>query len=73
SQGPAALITDEVDGLLVAIDDEQALAKAAGRLIKEPGLGARLAQAGAARVDGEFSKASVLSQWRALLGAFGAV
>lgn len=73
SQGPAELITDEVDGLLVAIDDDQALAQAAGRLIEEPGLGARLVQAGAARVDGEFSKASVLSEWRALLGAFGAV
>jgi len=73
SQGPSELIADEVDGLLVAIDDDQALAKAAGRLVGEPGLAARLAQAGAARVAGEFSKASVLSEWRALLGAFGAV
>jgi glycosyltransferase involved in cell wall biosynthesis len=72
SQGPSDLIANEVDGLLVSVDDELALAAAAGRLIAEAGLGARLAQAGAERVAGEFSKARVIAEWRALLGPFGA-
>jgi glycosyltransferase involved in cell wall biosynthesis len=72
SQGPSALIKDQVDGLLVAVDDEEALAAAARRLIVEPGLGERLAQAGAERVAGEFSKARVIVEWRALLERFGA-
>jgi glycosyltransferase involved in cell wall biosynthesis len=72
SQGPAELITDEVDGLLVAVDDDEALARAARRLINETGLGARLTQAAAERVAAEFSKARVVDEWRALLGAFGA-
>jgi glycosyltransferase involved in cell wall biosynthesis len=71
SQGPSDLIANEVDGLLVAVDDDRALAEAAERLIAEPGLGARLAQAGAERVASEFSKARVVSEWRALLSAFG--
>ena len=72
SQGPAELITDEVDGLLVAVNDDMALAAAADRLIAEPGLGARLAQAGAERVSREFSKARVIAEWRALLEPYGA-
>ena len=72
SQGPAELIKDEVDGLLVAVDDDEALARAAHRLIAEPGLGGRLAQAGAERVAGEFSKARVIAEWRTLLDRFGA-
>jgi glycosyltransferase involved in cell wall biosynthesis len=72
SQGPAALIRDQEDGLLVPVDDDVALAAAARRLIGEAGLGARLAQAGAARVAEEFSQAKVVAEWRDLLSPFGA-
>jgi glycosyltransferase involved in cell wall biosynthesis len=71
SQGPADLIADQADGLLVAVDDDEALARAARRLIQEPGLGARLAQAGAERVTQAFSRARVLAEWRNLLVRFG--
>jgi glycosyltransferase involved in cell wall biosynthesis len=72
SRGPSDLITDGLDGLLVPIDDDAALARAAGRLLAEPDLRAQLTQAGAGRVAGEFSKARVVAQWRELLGRFGA-
>jgi glycosyltransferase involved in cell wall biosynthesis len=72
SRGPADLIRNEQDGLLVAIDDDEALAKAAGRLIAEPGLGARLAEAGTGRVAEAFSQERVVAQWRDLLIPFGA-
>ncbi len=71
SQGPAGLIRQDENGLLVAIDDDEALAHAAQRLIAEPDLGRRLAQAGAERVSQEFSKVRVLDDWRALLAPFG--
>ncbi|HUO22314.1 MAG TPA: glycosyltransferase [Caulobacteraceae bacterium] len=71
SQGPKDLIAPGVDGLLAPIDDDEALAVAARRLIEEPALGARLAQAGAARVSGEFSRARVVAEWRTLLGRYG--
>lgn len=71
SQGPADLIADGLDGLLTPVDDDESLARAAGRLIAEPGLGERLAQAGVERVAREFSRARVIAEWRELLGQFG--
>jgi len=73
SQGPAALIRDGEDGLLVPVDDPAALAAAVTRLLAEPGLGARLAAAGAARVEREFSEAAVVAQWKTLFADFGAL
>lgn len=70
--GPAALIRDGEDGRLVPVDDPAALAEAAAALIADPGLGARLAAAGRARVAGEFSKAAVVAQWRTLYAELGA-
>lgn len=55
SQGPAALIRDEEDGLLVPIDEPEALAQAVNRLIADPALRARLVQQGAGRVQAELS------------------
>jgi glycosyltransferase involved in cell wall biosynthesis len=72
SQGPAALIADGKDGLLVPIDDAEALAATARRLIDSPALGAGLAAAGRARVAGEFSEAVVTAQWRDLFARLGA-
>jgi glycosyltransferase involved in cell wall biosynthesis len=71
SQGPKDLIRNEEDGLLVAIDDDEALAAAAARLIADRALGHRLAEAGAARLAAEFSVRRVLDQWRELLLPYG--
>ncbi|HMO43415.1 MAG TPA: glycosyltransferase [Phenylobacterium sp.] len=72
SQGPAALIRDGDDGLLVPVDDAEALAAAVRRLLDDPMLRIRLAQNGLARVEGEFSQAAVVAQWRDLLADYGA-
>jgi glycosyltransferase involved in cell wall biosynthesis len=72
SQGPSQLIDHEETGLLTPIDDDAALAAAARRLIAEPAVGARLAQAGALRLEQEFSERRVVDQWRELLAPYGA-
>jgi glycosyltransferase involved in cell wall biosynthesis len=72
SQGPGALIKDGLDGLLVAIDDADALAEGVRRVLTEPGLGAGLAQSGLARVAAEFSEAAVVAQWKSLFADLGA-
>jgi glycosyltransferase involved in cell wall biosynthesis len=71
SQGPKDLIHTEEDGLLVAIDDDAGLAAAARRLMADPALRQRLAEAGAARLAGEFSVRRIADQWRALLQPYG--
>ena len=73
SQGPKDLIADGVDGLLVPIDDVDALVDVARRLIGEPDLSPRLAEAGRRRVMDEFSKAHVVAEWLALFGRYGVV
>jgi len=71
SDGPAALIRPEQDGMLIPINDVHALALAARRLILDPGLRHRLAEAGEARVRDEFSASRVVAQWRELLEPYG--
>jgi glycosyltransferase involved in cell wall biosynthesis len=73
AQGPAALIHDDEDGLLVPVDDAQALAAAINRLLTDPMLRIRLVQQGAERVEAEFSERSVTAQWRQLFADYGAV
>ena len=73
SQGPAALIRDGQDGMLVPVDDPTALATGIQRLLDDPALRARLADAGRLRVAGEFSKAAVVAQWRQLFTDYGAI
>jgi glycosyltransferase involved in cell wall biosynthesis len=72
SQGPAALIRDGEDGLLVPIDDDQALAAKAAALLADPMQRIRLIQNGHARVEAEFSQAAVIGQWRELFAQYGA-
>jgi len=72
SQGPAALIRDDEDGLLVPVDDADALAGAVRRLLDDPMARVRLAQNGLARVEAEFSESAVVSQWRSLFADYGA-
>ncbi|WP_293905509.1 glycosyltransferase [Phenylobacterium sp.] len=72
SQGPAGLIQDGDDGLLVPVDDADALADGVRRLLADPTLRTRFAAAGAARVAAEFSEAAVVAQWKALFADYGA-
>ncbi len=67
SQGPKDLIRTEEDGLLVAIDDDEGLATAAARLIRDPQMGRRMAEAGAERLAAEFSVDRICAEWRELL------
>lgn len=72
SQGPSALIRDEEDGLLVPVDDADALAQAVNRLIADPMLCIRMVQNGSERVEAEFSPGAVVAQWRRLFADYGA-
>jgi glycosyltransferase involved in cell wall biosynthesis len=72
SQGPAALIRDEEDGLLSPVDDAPALGARIRRLLAEPALRATLARNGLGRVEAEFSEAAVVAQWRSLFADYGA-
>ncbi|WP_293676405.1 glycosyltransferase [uncultured Phenylobacterium sp.] len=72
AQGPAALIRDGQDGLLVPVDDAHALAAGVRRLLSDPALRTRFAAAGSARVEAEFSESAVVAQWKALFADHGA-
>jgi glycosyltransferase involved in cell wall biosynthesis len=71
SQGPKALIQDGKDGLLVPIDDADALAAGVSRLLADAELRQRFVAAGAKRVEAEFSEAAVVDQWKTLFAEFG--
>jgi glycosyltransferase involved in cell wall biosynthesis len=71
SQGPGALIRDGEDGLLVPVDDAEALAAGVRRLLDDPMLPIKLIQNGHARVEGEYSEAAVVAQWKALFARYG--
>ncbi len=72
SQGPKALIEDGVDGLLVPIDDAEALAGGVRRLLGDAALKRRLARAGEVRVAREFAKPAVVDRWKTLFADLGA-
>lgn len=72
SQGPKALIQDGKDGLLVPIDDPDALADRMRQVLADAALRKQLAANGARRVEAEFSEAAVVDQWKALFARFGA-
>ena len=72
STGPAALIRDGEDGRLVTVDDPAALASAIRDLLDDATGRRTLAEAGLARVAGEFSRAAVVDRWRELFAAHGA-
>jgi glycosyltransferase involved in cell wall biosynthesis len=67
SPGPAALIRDGQDGVLVPVDDAAALAAGVARGLAAGG--ADLGQAGRARYAAEFAEASVVARWRDFLHA----
>ncbi len=67
ADGPAELIQDGADGLIVPHEDPAALADGIARVLDDAPLAARLAAAGRARFEGEFAEATVLAQWRQFL------
>jgi glycosyltransferase involved in cell wall biosynthesis len=69
--GPRDLVRDGIDGLLVPVDDPEAMADSMLRLIEEPALRDALARA-APEVVERFSAARVWGAWRDLLGKAGA-
>lgn len=73
SKGPSQLITEGEDGLLVPIDDAEALAKAARRVLDDAALRRHLVQQGLTRIDGAFAKSAVVAQWQALFAHYGDV
>lgn len=63
SQGPRALIEADRTGLLVPVDDAEALAAAIGRLAADRELAERLVTAGRAAFEAEFSEAAVVPRY----------
>jgi glycosyltransferase involved in cell wall biosynthesis len=69
SQGPSALIEDGANGLLVPVDDADALAAAIRRLADNPSLRARLIERGRADYQQGFTRAAVTARMLALYRA----
>jgi glycosyltransferase involved in cell wall biosynthesis len=65
--GPSELVRDGRDGLLVPMEDADALASAIAALLADPHRAAALAGAGRTRFEEEFSAAPVLAAWRGFL------
>jgi glycosyltransferase involved in cell wall biosynthesis len=63
SQGPSWLISEEEDGLLVPIDDAEAMAAALQRLIDDPELAARLARNGRTTFEQGFTEAVAVQRY----------
>jgi glycosyltransferase involved in cell wall biosynthesis len=69
SDGPAALIEDDVNGMLVPLPGRpgggpRALARGIERVSKDPGLRARLGQAGRRAYEAEFTEEIVVARYR---------
>jgi glycosyltransferase involved in cell wall biosynthesis len=69
AQGPAELVTDGVDGVLVPGEDAGALATAIARLLDDPARAVALAEAGRAAFLRDFTQAAVVARWRDFLVA----
>jgi glycosyltransferase involved in cell wall biosynthesis len=67
--GPRALIKNEENGLLVPIDDVAALATAIRRLIEEPGLAKKLAEAGRTAYEADYVEAKIVKSYLAFYEA----
>jgi glycosyltransferase involved in cell wall biosynthesis len=76
ADGPRELITPRGnlggEGVLVGIDDADALADGIRAVLDDPARGAAMAAAGRARFDMEFAEAPVLARWRQALAELAA-
>jgi glycosyltransferase involved in cell wall biosynthesis len=61
--GPAAIVRDGENGLLVPVEDDAALAQAIERLLKDRALATTLAAGGGKTLAAEYSEAQVLRAW----------
>jgi glycosyltransferase involved in cell wall biosynthesis len=66
SEGPGVLIAEGESGLLVPVEDADALAAAIRRLVDEPGLSERLAAGGRAAWQAGYTEEIVTGRYRAL-------
>lgn len=64
SSGPAELISDGENGILVPIDDADALARAIERLVSDRSLAAALVASGRQKFEAEFSETRVVEAYR---------
>lgn len=71
ADGPAELVVDGEDGLMVPHEDPAALAAAIARALGDDALRARMAAAGRARFEADFSAPVVLGKWRGFLAGVG--
>jgi glycosyltransferase involved in cell wall biosynthesis len=67
SEGPLELVEKDASGLVVRVDDAEALAQAMRRLADDPALRLRLASAAVARISANDSS-HVADDWLAMLG-----
>jgi glycosyltransferase involved in cell wall biosynthesis len=65
--GPSELIAPDRDGLIVPMEDANALANAVQSLLDDPPRAAMLARNGRARYEADFAEAPVLARWRQFL------
>lgn len=63
AEGPAWLIEDGVDGILVPVDDPDLLGDAISRLATETGLAPRLVAAGRKRFEADFTESAVVAKF----------
>ena len=63
SAGPAGVIADEKDALLVPIEDADALARAINRLLDDPSLAAALVANGRATFEANFTPSAVVRRY----------
>ena len=71
SKGPASLIRDGENGLIVPMESPEALAEAAMSALTDASLRAKLIAGGMAEIEGRFSEAAVVAQWAALFAQYG--
>lgn len=65
SQGPSMLIDDDQTGLLVPVDEPDALAAAIFRMLHEPGLAERLGPAGRDAYEKDYTEAQAVAAYMA--------